>query len=520
MAEKKISRKVRFFPLFPYGFCSKQAMAISGRDNPYATLFLLGDNPQETIALSEQHRRNTMDRAKYLCAKKYARDTSHACGDPAISRSFRHITKLGLTVLIEAPDEAAVDDSEDADETSASNGKLKEDYFRSGSLPSAELRDLLHEFASSDEPGDQQSFRELLLDSVMAGRVTPLTYAIDKVKDAKTGASKYSPNQMLTAWRLSSIQAMFLANDHLTFLDRRQYDTGFAIDGITDDESFDAYIQKHGLTIPALIHLVLKNWYRDNPDFFQITQTEPDPGEMAKEDWLSTPAFYAAKELPNYDGENTVTVTNSNGTQKTINSIFTGLAIGTNVNYVIYFGRPGEFKWVQKRERKAKEAITDAVHQMKTLSPEMRANDNVDFALYFCSTARQFEAIFDRTIKKHVKDKKLEYPTNEPYVGMYAIPINDSGTFLLWTLLEYSPRDAEQLIHQGLVATDPGFSYTTNRFYPLTYNGKRVFSGYTMDIAKINHVLEDHLDGFDFYICCFPEQAPWYQKLFPGKTIL
>jgi hypothetical protein len=71
-----------------------------------------------------------------------------------------------------------------------------------------------------------------------------------------------------------------------------------------------------------------------------------------------------------------------------------------------------------------------------------------------------------------------------------------------------------------LVATDPGFSYTTNRFYPLTYNGKRVFSGYTMDIAKINHVLEDHLDGFDFYICCFPEQASWYQKLFPGKTIL
>ena len=103
---------------------------------------------------------------------------------------------------------------------------------------------------------------------------------------------------------------------------------------------------------------------------------------------------------------------------------------------------------------------------------------------------------------------------------MFVIPVNDSGTFLLWLLLEYSPVETEQMIHRGLVDGAIGFEHQQNLYYPLTYNGKKVFSGYTMNINKIHHVLEDHLDGNDFYVCCFPEQVPWYQKLFPGKTFL
>lgn len=520
MSEFKIRRKIRFLPLFPYGYCSKQAASIEGRNNPYAGLLLLRDDQNETTAQCLQHRRNALDRARYLCTKKYAKDANITCGKPPIPRSFRHITKLGLTVLIEAPDEAAGDDAEDTDETSTINGKIKEDYFRSGAMSSTELRDLLHEYAISDEPGDQQTFRDLLLDAVMAGRVTPLSYAIDKVQDVKTSTTKYSQNQMLNTWRLSNIQAMFLANDHLTYLDRRQFDTGFAIDGITDDESFEEYTKKHGLTIPALTYYALTNWYRDNPDFYQITQQIPDPGELAKEDWLNTPAFYATRELPNYSEQTPMTVEGSKGTKKTINAIYVGLATGVSVNYICYYAKPGEFKWMQKRERAAKEEITQAVHQMKTLCPEMRCSDKVDFALHFCSTMRQFEELFEPTKKKHVKNKKLKYTTSDPYIGMFAVPVNDSGTFLLWLLLEYSPMEVEQKIRRGLIATDESFAYSTNRIYPLTYKGKRVFSGYTMDIEKINHVLEDYLDGHDFYICCFPEQAPWYEKLFPGKVIL
>ncbi len=520
MPENKIMRKLRFLPLFPYGYCSKQAVAISGRDNPYATIFLLGNEQEEILAQCEAHRQNTLRRAKYLCSKKYAKDTNITCGNPPMPRSFRHITKLGLTVLIEAPDEAANDNSAEPNETSANNGKLKEDYFRSGSLPSTELRDLLYELASSDEPGDQQSFRELLLDAVNDGRVTPLSYAIDKVQATKVSSTKYSQNQMLTIWRLSNIQAMFLANDHLTYLDRRQFDTGFAIDGITDDETFDAYIKKYGLTIPALTHYTLKGWYHDNPGFYQITQQVPDFSEMAKEDWLDTPAFYATRELPNFDGQNMTIVENAKGTQKTINAIYVGVATGRNVNYVCYYSKPGEFRWIQKRERKTKEEISQVVHQMKTLSPEMRCSDRVDYALHFCSTLRQFEDIFEHEKDKATTSKNRHYATDEPYIGMFVVPVNDSGTFLLWMLLEYSPMETEQLIHKGLVATDPNFNYSTNRIYPLTYKGKQVFSGYTMDIAKIKHALADQTAEREFYLCCFPEQASWYQKLFPGKVIL
>lgn len=157
---------------------------------------------------------------------------------------------------------------------------------------------------------------------------------------------------------------------------------------------------------------------------------------------------------------------------------------------------------------------------MKTQCPDMNCRDTVDSALFFCSSHHQFKALFQRTKNKHIRHKKQKYATDEPYTSMHCIPVNDSGTFLLDCLLEYSPVETEQLIHDSLVAMNIGFTYAANRHYPLTYNGKRVFSGYTMDISKINHAIEDDMDGHDFYICCFPDQAPWYRMLFPNKTIL
>lgn len=133
MAGNKLSRKVRFLPYFPFGYCSKLATTIEGKANPYATRFLLGDDLDTVIAQSDKHRKNTLDRARYLCDKGYAKDTLRACGTPPIQRSFRHLTKLGLTVFIEAPDEAAAESKDDTDETSAqlavNNGKIKDDHL-------------------------------------------------------------------------------------------------------------------------------------------------------------------------------------------------------------------------------------------------------------------------------------------------------------------------------------------------------------------------------------------------------
>jgi hypothetical protein len=72
----------------------------------------------------------------------------------------------------------------------------------------------------------------------------------------------------------------------------------------------------------------------------------------------------------------------------------------------------------------------------------------------------------------------------------------------------------------GILRTDSDFKYQQSLCYPLTYDGIPVFVGYAMDLFKIQFALEDHLDGKDFYVACFPEQAPLYRNLFPGKTVL
>lgn len=521
MSGTKISKKVRFLPYFPYGYCSKQATTIEGKENPYATMFLMGEDPDAVIQQCDRYRKKALDRARYLCEKGYAKDIVRTCSTPKMKRSFRRLTKLGLAVMMEAPDEAAAGDQDETSQDEAFNGKIKEDHFRTNIPAYADLRDQLCEYTNSPDPEKQRIFDQLLLEAVITKKTTPLSYAIGLIQDTGLDISKYSQNQIYNIWRLSHVNAMFQANGHLTYLDRRPYDTGFAIDGIVDEDSYQAYVEKHGNTMPSITYYALSNWYKRNPNFYRITQNTPDDSDAGREQWMNTPAFYSTRELPNYDTQNTdKTDFSKRGTPHTLRFTHIGLATGKKVNYVCYHGRPGAFRWVPKREQIAKAEIEQSVRLMKTRCPEVKCQDTVDFALYFCSSMPQFAALFARTAEKHIPGKKLKYTTDAPYASTHAIPVNDSGTFLLWCLMESSPIQIEQMFHNSLVEANMGFAYSMDRYYPLTYKGKRVFSGYTMDISKINHVLEDYLDGYDFYICCLPDQAPWYKKIFPERTFL
>lgn len=524
MSNLKNKRKVRFLPFFPYGFCSRLATTITGENNPYATLLLLGNDPEQTLAQCKSTRENLLERTKYLCKKDYAKDVLYACDTPKTSHAYRRLTKKGLAVLIEAPDQIAQErfDDEESDISQyeqENDGNIKGCFYRSNSMDSIELQQLLHYYATSDKPEHAQAFQDLLLEAVINERITPLSSAMKLAEDVKITTNKYSRNQLYNIWRLSHVNAMFRANDFLTYLDRRPYDTGFAIDGITDWESYDAYVQKYGLTMAAFTYYALKTWYSNNPDFYRIKQTQPGGREKAEKEWLNTPAFYWHREItePAEDHD----TDEMQDKYRTRYSRHIGLATGRNINYMCYHGKGGPLKWLPKTEAEAKADIEETVRRMKTQCPEMICNDNVDFALYFCSSHHQFLALFDRTKAKHTPGKKLPtYPLSEPYTSIHAVPVNDSGTFQLKLLLLYSPMEADTIIQEQLTRYDPGFQYRTDLWYPLTYQGKRVFTGYTMDIVKINRVLEDYLDGQDFYICCFPEQAQWYRMLFPGITIL
>lgn len=478
---KDFNIKRQLLQFLPYGYISKNATTIAGKDNLAACCILLGDNPEAQIELCDKHRQCTLYNARSLVQKGYVEDSKRSCGTPAKSRSFRHITKSGIAVLLENPDGILMD------------------------------------------AGDSVTANNLLVNSVVDGKATPLSYATGLIDKIKISTEKYSPNQLYTIWRLSHIIAMFQRNGHLTWLDRRPYDTGFAFDGIIDEESFIAYVQKHGFTVPALTHYTLKHWYSQNPGFYQIAQTTPDNSEAAINEWLQTPAFYSTKELPSANSLVADPVeASAKGSKQTMKAIYVGLATGRYINYACYHAKNGAFTWNQVREKQAKDALERTLAEMKRQNPQIPYNTNVGHALYFCTSIHQFIALFEATKKKHIKYKQLALPISKPYAGVHAIPVNDSGGFLLWLLMEFSPEKVENMIHQSLVDLDIGFEcrngYET--LFPLLYKGKFVFSGYTMNIRNINRAVERFLDGFDFYIACFPDQAAWYRRLFPGYTIL
>ena len=481
MAENSFDDKMQLLKFLPYGYISKYASAIAGKDNLEAHRILLGDNPEAQIALCDTFRQRTLYKARRLIQKGYVEDSKRSCGTPATGRSFRRITKAGIAVLLENPDGILMD------------------------------------------AGDSVVANNLLVNSVVDGKATPLSYATELIDYVKISTEKYSPNQLYSIWRLSHIIAMFQQNGHLTWLDRRPYDTEFAFDGILDEESFIAYIQKHGFTVPALTHYTLKHWYSQNPGFNQITQTVPDNSEDAINEWLQTPAFYSTRELPSANSlEADPVEAGAKGSKQTMKAIHVGLATGKETNYACYHAKNGAFTWNQVREKQAKDALEYAIAEMKRQNPRIAYNNNVGRALYFCTSIHQFAALFEATKKKHIKNKQLVLSISKPYAGVHAIPVNDSGGVLLWLLMEFSPVEVENMIHKSLVDLDIGFEYRSGyeNLFPLWYKSKYFFSGYTMDIRMINRAVERYLDGFDFCIGCFPDQVAWYRRLFPEAEFI
>ena len=515
MGTIKQQRNVRLLPFLPYGICSKYATALTGKTNPYAHKLHWTQSDDDVLSAADVQKREAQNRARNLHNAGLVKDVTKPCGTPVKDRIFRQLTKAGVACLLDLPDVDLLDNSDSQDD----DGIIKGTHYRSQSSSAIDMRDDLYDLATNPDQNAQALFQSYLLDSVKNGHATPFAAGLKYADSLKVSTSNLSQNQLYNIWRLSHIQAMFLLNGHLTYLDRRPYNTGFAIGNITDNDSYLAYIAKNGNTLPAYVYRTLNDWYAQNPGYFQITQQEPDDSDDAREQWRTTPTFYAASELPETEYAHPKR-DNIRGSQQRMYHTHLGLAVGKNVNYAVYHTKPGSFKWVPKIEEKSKKEIEAAVHMMKTSCPDFRAKDRTDFALLFCPTHHQFLRIFAKTIQHH-KDHKPPYcPADKPYTSIHVIPVNDTGTFMLWGLLGYSPDTLSHTIYKSLIAKDDDFDYATHPLYPLTYQGKRVFPAYTMDIAQINRALLDHLDGLDFYICCFPEQAPWLQKLFPGKQFL
>ena len=446
--------------------------------------------------------------------------SNRKCGtNPCKVRKFVCLTPTGVHIMTSTPALYARDKKQGAAKTE--DGMIKGNHYRSDSLIAKSLRQDLFDLAQSKKPCDQDSFRELLFEAVISGDATPLTAAIAEAATVNISTEKYSLNQIYNIWRMSHITAMFRMNQFLTYLDRRPYNTHFAIDGIVDEKSYQKYISQFGQTPASITYKALNKWYEDNPFYYRLDQYEPDDSDAFKQKWKTTPAFYATRELPEFDSVNSFADAQyTPGTQNIMQHTFVGLATGVRANYLCYHAKTGIFKWNVKREERAISAVESSLKFMQERCPDFTCFcvDNapkVHYGLIFCTTFHQFVAIFDRTKKRHQKGLLGNYATSEPFASLHVIPVNYSGTYLLRCLLLSSPTETEQILRNALLRKGGKFTYEENRIYPLRYHGQRVFLGYTMNIEHINMAYEDYLDGHRFYIACFPEQALYYSWLMP-----
>lgn len=109
------------------------------------------------------------------------------------------------------------------------------------------------------------------------------------------------------------------------------------------------------------------------------------------------------------------------------------------------------------------------------------------FYVYFCASHHQFNALFERTINRHAKKQKGDFLTDSPYTSIHAIPVNDSGTFLLWCLLEFSPMETEEVLRNSLMDRSDDFHFQSNNIYPLTYASAWTWTVSSESMSCKNH---------------------------------
>lgn len=295
-----------FFAYLPYGICSKYATNISHLHNPYASMLLLGPNPDATVKAAEAYRKNTLDRSRYMIDKGLITEQYRPCGSPAQDRIFRTLTKEGLAILTEPPN----------------------------------------------------------ISAFTGGQLTPFFTGNNQAESVRITTSGLSPNQLYGIWCHSHVQAMFRVNGHLTWLDRKPYGSGIVLGPIHDEESCQQYVRQHGYTLLAYTYRTLTDLYANNYGLYMITQAHSDDSWQTYENWLHTPALYLRNELPDVLPDNGAGPS-LHGSKQTMRRTDLGLATGKRVNYACFHSNSNTFRWISKREKAAKIELDKTVQLMK-----------------------------------------------------------------------------------------------------------------------------------------------------------
>lgn len=524
MRKNKFNKKVRFSYFLPYGMISSLALELS-IDGP-AESFCEYDpdkSMDERMAVCMREHNNRTNSLRMMEKYGYVECVVRKYGEAHWERiRMYRLTKAGLYLITNTPDDDVENERQENALKPPVREVLNETYMTNTDEANA-LRVALYEMALRKENSAQDAydFAQTLLEAIDADLVTVLASETAKAKEVSL-TTPYKSGQFYRAWRLANIDALFKANGYLTCIDRRPMP-------VQEESSQSQDDSIKPLNVPTFVQDTLEQWYGK----FKNSYLYLDPMASLKEnqtEWESTPAFYAASEIPGFrtllipqaakgDDDEAVNNINLKATYNNLCYNFSGLAIGKELNYVVYHTRQVKTPWSEATERNSIKLLQEALQKANEETPFIGADRQLRNAIMVCTTVYQFKSLFEQASKHMSKRWKKESRVGVPYNTVNIIPVNHAGACQLNYLMETAPRRIKKAIIRHLLEY-PEFTEVQDELFPLSYNKKPVLVAHLMDFQELYWAAEEYNDGREFYVTCYPEQVKFIKTIMPEVKFL
>ena len=371
-------------------------------------------------------------------------------------------------------------------------------------------------------PESAACYHNYLLDSVREHGLSPL--AMEPLLARNVTLTPYERGRSLYRnYRLANIETLFRESGFLTSIDRRHI-TCVQVEDNPELKKQD---------IKWFCKYVLPKWYRDNPDFYYFLQEAPDVDPKARELWQTNPAFYSVQDIPGFyslleDKKTRLIIPEMNipGTNQLLRHTCDGIAIGTRVTYIVHHTRPTETPWYIGIEKNTIQSAEMIFKRLKMTQSFLGSDRHIRNAIIVCPSVHHFAELFTKKPKGLPGQWDTEKMVSRPYDNANIVLLNSAGTNQLWYLMKYSPIHYDEMVKRFFLKKFDGFSdrpksgRRKNDIFALSYNRTPVFLAHSLNWQNLYWAKEKYDEGEKFYVCCYPEQVKFIQKIMPNVEFL
>lgn len=524
--KNKIDEKVVISYFLPYGITSRSAALLALPPSAVAYTEYEADISMESrIEIVNKTRLRNLKKIDELVKGNYITEIDRKYGSGKIQvLHLARLTESGFYLLTGTPD-AELERSRRMQaklNRAPSDRSLKEICYLPEDEDTLFAAQFLFDHADpeSNAPWEEEHAKLIFSEAVYNGELMLLANSIRLAKDVSIASKNMNGMQTFRAWEISNVIALFRANGFLTYLDRRQMETGWAIAGLQTNEDYEKHLADGRLDVPVFVFHALRKWYADNPDSYSFLR--PDYSLRSNYDsWYNAPAFYANYEIPGFSSMFfEEELPKRTAQQSTIRHSFIGVAVGAETNYLVYHTQPKKNVWHGRIERTALVAVQHALDDYAKQKPFLGAGREIKNAIVICPTIQQFTALFSdgRTDMEHwqLATQKSGYP----FHNVCICTLTSAGVMQMSVLMKNDPIVFDNGIRVSMKEKNSEFMDTNDWVYALSYHDKPVLLAHSMNYRRLNLAYEDYKAGKEFYIACYPEQVTYLKRIMPDAEYL